>query len=244
MPSRPGLSAPPPPKGAKPVKLTAVSMMEQVRRRKKHRVLLPILLTLVIVLVLIAFVVGYLSFASGIFRPSWAAGMYQELIPTRTIVGAPVITSLALEKRVTDALAKEIALHPTSTTGVVQVNERDLTGLVQSMSERMASRGIRLHQGQVVILPDSLEIFAEVEKNGHTLRVLGSLVPRVSGGVASLEWQSAKIGSLTVSPAFAQSLIGQFIGMQEASIRASFGNATLESIRLMDGKAELVFEKR
>jgi len=218
-------------------------MMEQVRRRKKRHILMPILFTLLIVIVLTSLVVGYLALASGMYRPSWIAGAYQPPLPTRSVMDVSAIEPFVLKKRVTDDLLKQMAMHPTSTTQTVVVSERDVTGLVQSASQQLASRGIQLNRGQVVILPDHLELFAEIQKDGHTLDVLGTFIPTVSNGGASLEWQTVKIGSLSVSPAFAQSLINTYIG-QTASIQASFGNAILQSIHLEDGKAELVFEKR
>ena len=240
MPSRRGLPPPPPPKGAKPVKLMAVSMLERVRRRKKIRIFLPILYTLIGVLVVIALVMGYLAIAAGLLRPSWIAGIYREPLPTRTILDAPVIEPSVFEQRVADALA----LHPTSTTETVIVSESDLTGLVQSSSKQLAEHGVQLNKGQVVILPDHLELFAEVQKDGHVLDIIGTFVTHISNGTASIEWQDVKIGSLSVSPAFAQSLISRYLGQPAASIRASFGNALLQSIHLEDGKAELVFEKK
>lgn len=225
------------------MKLTAVSMLEQMRRKKKHHVLIPLLLTILGLLALIALVLGYLTITAGVFRPSWVAGMYPSPIPTRFILDAPAIDPSTLEKRLGDELAQEHALHPTSTTATIALSERDLTGLVKFASGQLAIRGVQLNKGQVVILPDHIELFAEVQKNGHVVDMIGSLVPRVSNGIASLEWTEAKIGSLSVSPAFAQSLIDRYVGPM-ASIHASFGNETLDSIHLENGNARLVFQKK
>jgi hypothetical protein len=219
-------------------------MLEQVRRQKKRHILLPILYTILGLLVLCALVAGYLAMATGFFRPSWVAGMYTSPVPSRMITDVQAIAPSAFEKHIEDALADQALLHPTSTTLTIAVSERDVTGLVQSFSSRLAAEGVRLNQGQVVLLSDRAELYARVEKDGHTIDMLATFVPVVVNGMATLEWQKVRIGALQVSPAFAQSLINRALGSSAASLRVSFGQALLRSIQLKDGSVKLTFEKR
>ncbi|HWR00013.1 MAG TPA: hypothetical protein VN397_04185 [Candidatus Methylomirabilis sp.] len=197
------------------------------------------ILIVVVFLILITIAVA----RTGIVTIPLASRLYHGPSPTR-IVTAGVTEPDAFQ----DALSLKVALAVKkggTPPFEVTVDETELTAAMRgALSGSLRGSEILAERPQIVITPDAIEFSGRFVRGSIAFDVLARFKPEIRGSELVFNPTNVEFGDYPISTSTARDVLGLLFKRDFGSWRLEVGDAGLEDIRLLDGKAVLVLNPR
>jgi hypothetical protein len=236
MPSRPSLTPPKPPEGAKPMKVKKLSQLPFGMQPQQHRskeLVLSVLFLVLCALIGIAILIA----KTGVIEIPVFSAFYRERPVTRVVRGIKMTTD-DLVHRATDP-----AYATTSSVSVI-VSEEEVTGMLIHLIQSSSTRhGVYVDHPQIVVTPAGLEVVARIRTNAVSVRVFATIVPVVENGRLSYLFKESYVGDLPIPSFIMDKIMKTTFESNLGSLYIAIGSNKLKEIVLKDGSADLVFSK-
>lgn len=191
---------------------------------------------------IILLVVSMLAFAvakTGIVTVPLFSRWYHGPTPTRLVSATP-LTADAFRVLLGSRFFSQ-AVERKPPPYAVRVTEKELTGAIMTTIDAALRDGAwRQVHTQMVIRPTDLEFFSRFERGSVRMDVLVHFVPVIQDGELRFDPVSVRIGDYPLPAALAYRAASAVFARDLGAWTVSFGDARLESIRLLDGEAEIV----
>ena len=193
-----------------------------------------------IVLALLLFIVGLLTLAlakSGVLHIPVFSNLYHGPKPTR-VVDAPPLSAGQFESLVQARLLPQ--LNTSRPPFHVTLSERELTGALDAVfAEGLRSQGWKQDRAQIVVVPQNIEIFTELERGPYHADLLIKFVPHVSAAGVGFDPVSIQVGDYTFPPALAYPMISWIFSRDLGTFSLDFGAYHLDQMTLKDGAVDI-----
>lgn len=195
----------------------------------------------VVVVVLLA-VAAALAFAvakTGIVTVPVFSRWYHGPTPTRLVSATPITADAFRVLLGSRFFSQAVERRPPPYT--VRVTEKEMTGAIMTTIDAALRDGSwRQVHTQMVIRPTDLEFFSRFERGSVRMDVMVHFVPVIRDGELRFDPVSVRIGDYPLPAALAYRAASYLFARDLGTWTVSFGDARLESIRLLDGEAEIV----